>query len=88
MGRKIRCGPVTPRHKFVGVGVGVAPERSALWLDAAIVLTIGMSALNRMVASPGLPTCLRFLCLSFLSTSIKLFTYHLQQERERIRSYP
>lgn len=63
-------------------------ERSALWLDAAFVLTIGMSAMNGIVAVPRASYLLTFLCLSFLYTSIKLFTYHVQQERERIRSYP
>jgi hypothetical protein len=62
-------------------------ERSALWLDAAFVLTIGMSAMNGIVAVPRASYLLTFLCLSFLYTSIKLFTYHVQQERERIRSY-
>jgi len=63
-------------------------ERSALWLDAAFVLTIGMSAMNGIVAVPRASYLLTFLCLSFLYTSIKLFTYHVQQKREHIRSYP
>lgn len=63
-------------------------ERSALWLDAAFVLTIGMSAMNGIIAVPRASYLLTFLCLSFLYTSIKLFTYHVQQKRERIVSYP
>ena len=61
-------------------------ERSALWLDAAFVLTIGMSAMNGIVAVPRASYLLTFLCLSFLYTSIKLLTYHAQQTREHIRS--
>jgi len=57
-------------------------EKSALWLDAAFVLTIAMSAMNGIVAIPRASYLLTFLCLSFLYTSIKLFTYHAQQKRE------
>jgi hypothetical protein len=48
-------------------------EKSALWLDAAFVLTMAMSAMNGIVAVPRASYLLTFLCLSFLYTSIKLF---------------
>jgi hypothetical protein len=63
-------------------------ESSALWLDAAFVLTIAMSAMNGILAVPRFSYLLTFLCLSFLYTSIKLFTYHVKREGERISSYP
>jgi hypothetical protein len=53
-----------------------------LWLDVAFVLTIGMSAMNGIVAVPRASYLLTFLCLTFLYTSIKLFTYYAQQKRE------
>ena len=47
-------------------------ERAVLWLDAAFLLTIVMSAMNGMVAVPRTAYLLTFLCLAFLYTSIKL----------------
>jgi hypothetical protein len=55
-------------------------EKSALWLDAAFVLTIAMSAMNGIVAVPRASYLLTFLCLCFLYTFIKLFNYHAQQK--------
>jgi hypothetical protein len=54
-------------------------ERSVLWLDAAFFLTMGMSAMNGILAVPRASYLLTFLCLSFLYASIKLFTYHVQR---------
>ena len=47
-------------------------ERAVLWLDIAFVLTIGISAMNGIVAIPRTPYLLTFLCLTFLYSSIKL----------------
>jgi hypothetical protein len=47
-------------------------ERPVLWLDASFLLTIGMSAMNGIVAVPRASYLLTFLCLTFLYTSIKL----------------
>ena len=47
-------------------------ERPVRWLDAAFLLTIGMSALNGIVAVPKASYLLTFLCLPFLYSSIKL----------------
>jgi hypothetical protein len=47
-------------------------ERAVLWLDAAFLLTIVMSAMNGMVAVPRTAYLLTFLCLAFLYTSIKV----------------
>jgi hypothetical protein len=55
-------------------------EASFLWLDAAFVLTIGVSAMNGIVAVPRASYLLTFLCLTWLYTSIKLFTKHAQQK--------
>jgi hypothetical protein len=57
-------------------------EASFLWLDAAFVLTIGVSAMNGIVAVPRASYLLTFLCLAFLYTSIKLFTKHAQQKQQ------
>lgn len=46
-------------------------ERAVLWFDAAVVLAMGMSAVNAMVAIPRLAYLLTFLCLGFLYSSIK-----------------
>jgi hypothetical protein len=47
-------------------------ERAVFWLDFAFILTIGMSAMNGIVAVPRTSYLLTFLCLTFLYSSIKL----------------
>jgi hypothetical protein len=47
-------------------------EREVLWLDVAFVLTIGISAMNGIVAVPRTPYLLTFLCLTILYSTIKL----------------
>jgi hypothetical protein len=47
-------------------------ERAIFWFDAASLLTIGMSAMNGIIAVPRLSYLLTFLCLIFLYSSIKL----------------
>jgi len=47
-------------------------EREALWLDAAFVLSIAMSAMNVIVAVPRPRYLLTFLCLTFLYSSVKV----------------
>jgi hypothetical protein len=47
-------------------------EPAISWFDAASLLTIGMSALNGIVAVPKASYLLTFLCLIFLYSSIKL----------------
>jgi hypothetical protein len=58
-------------------------DKSALWLDAAFVLTIVMSAMNGIVAVPRASYLLTFFCLTFLFTSVKLLT-RAQERREKI----
>jgi hypothetical protein len=47
-------------------------EREVLWLDAAFVAAIGMSAMNVIVALPRPRYLLTFLCLTFLYSSVKV----------------
>jgi hypothetical protein len=47
-------------------------QPALLWLDGAFVLTIGLSAMNGIVAVPRTAYLLTFLCLTFLYSSIKL----------------
>jgi hypothetical protein len=47
-------------------------EREVLWLDAAFVLAIGLSAMNAILVYPKSAYLLTFLCLTFLYSSIKL----------------
>jgi len=47
-------------------------EKEVLWLDAAFVLTMGMSTVNGMVAVPRLAYLLTFLCLGLLYSSVKV----------------
>jgi len=47
-------------------------EPATFWFDAASLLTIGMSAMNGIVAIPRLSYLLTFLCLILLYSSIKL----------------
>ena len=47
-------------------------EKATLWLDAAFLLTIGMSGMNGIVAVPRASYLLTFFCLAFLYSSIKL----------------
>jgi hypothetical protein len=47
-------------------------EPAIFWFDAASLLTIGMSAMNGIVAIPRASYLLTFLCLIFLYSSIKL----------------
>jgi hypothetical protein len=46
--------------------------RAVFWLDAALVLAMGVSAMNAIVAVPRPRYLLTFLCLAFLYSSIKL----------------
>jgi hypothetical protein len=50
----------------------VFAEPAIFWFDAASLLTIGMSAMNGIVAIPKASYLLTFLCLIFLYSSIKL----------------
>ena len=56
-------------------------ERALLWLDVAIVLTMGMSAMSAIAAVPRTSYLTTFLCLGFLYSAIKLC-------RERYQSKP
>jgi hypothetical protein len=47
-------------------------EREVLWLDAAFVLAIGLSAMNAILVVPKVPYMLTFFCLTFLYSSVKL----------------
>jgi hypothetical protein len=47
-------------------------ERKVLWLDAAFVVSIGMSAMGPILVVPRLPYLLTFLCLTLLYSSVKL----------------
>jgi len=47
-------------------------EREVLWLDAAFVLAIGLSAVNVILVAPKVPYMLTFCCLTFLYSSVKL----------------
>jgi len=58
-------------------------ERSVFWLDAAFVLTMGVSAMNAIVAVPAPPYLLTFLCLAFLYSSIKLCGERYISKRQR-----
>jgi hypothetical protein len=53
-------------------------ESAVLWFDAAVVLTMGMSAVNAMVAIPRLAYLLTFLCLGFLYSSVKVCRARLE----------
>jgi hypothetical protein len=50
----------------------VFAEPAIVWFDAASLLTIGMSAINGIVAVPKASYLLTFLCLIFLYSSIKV----------------
>ncbi len=47
-------------------------EKDALWLDAAFVLAIGLSAMSAILVIPRPPYLLTFLCLTLLYSSMKL----------------
>ena len=47
-------------------------ETEVLWLDAAFVAAIAMSAMNVILAVPRSPYLLTFLCLTFLYSSVKV----------------
>jgi hypothetical protein len=47
-------------------------EREELWLDAAFVLAIGLSAMNAILVVPKVPYMLTFFCLTLLYSTIKL----------------
>ncbi len=47
-------------------------DRDVLWLDAAFVAAIGMSAMNAILVIPHASYLLTFLCLTFLYSSVKL----------------
>jgi hypothetical protein len=47
-------------------------EKAVLWLDAAFILTMGLSAVNAIVAIPRLAYLLTFLCVAFLYSSVKV----------------
>jgi len=47
-------------------------EKEVLWLDAAFVLAIGLSAMNAILVVPKVPYMLTFFCLTLLYSSIKL----------------
>jgi hypothetical protein len=47
-------------------------EREVLWLDAAFVLAIGLSAMNVILVVPKVPYMLTFCCLTLLYSSVKL----------------
>jgi hypothetical protein len=51
---------------------GFFAERELLWLDAAFVLAIAMSAMNVVLVVPSPSYLLTFLCLTFLYSSVKL----------------
>jgi hypothetical protein len=52
-------------------------EREVLWLDAAFVSAIAMSAMNVIVAVPRPRYLLTFLCLTGLYSSVKMCRAHL-----------
>jgi hypothetical protein len=47
-------------------------EREVLWLDAAFVLAIGLSAMSVILVAPKVPYMLTFCCLTFLYSSVKV----------------
>jgi hypothetical protein len=47
-------------------------DRDVVWLDAAFVAAIGMSAMNAILVIPHASYLLTFLCLTFLYSSVKL----------------
>jgi hypothetical protein len=59
-------------------------ERALLWLDVAIVLTMGMSAMNAIAAIPRSSYLLTFLCLGFLYSAIKLCRARYQSKAGRL----
>jgi hypothetical protein len=59
-------------------------ERALLWLDVAIVLTMGMSAMNAIAAVPRTSYLLTFLCLGFLYSAIKLCRARYQSSTGRL----
>ena len=63
-------------------------EGELVWLDAALLLTMGMSALNAIVAVPRASYLLTFLCLGFLFSAIKLSRARLQSDGWSAESTP
>jgi hypothetical protein len=63
-------------------------ERALLWLDAAIVLTMGMSAMSAIAAVPRTSYLLTFLCLGFLYSAIKLCRARYQSKPGRLHLSP
>ncbi len=59
-------------------------ERALLWLDAAIILTMGMSAMSAIAAVPRTSYLLTFLCLGFLYSAIKLCRARYQSKQGRL----
>jgi hypothetical protein len=63
-------------------------ERALLWLDAAIVLTMGMSAVSAIAAVPRTSYLLTFLCLGFLYSAIKLCRARYQSKSALLEPQP
>jgi hypothetical protein len=59
-------------------------ERALLWLDVAIILTMGMSAMSAIAAVPRTSYLLTFLCLGFLYSGIKLCRARYQSKSGRL----
>ena len=61
-------------------------QREVLWMDAAFVLAIAVSAMNVILAAPKPPYLLTFFCLTCLYSSIKLgraFSVEAEAQRPR-----
>jgi hypothetical protein len=59
-------------------------ESALVWFDSALVLTMGMSAMNAIVAVPRASYLLAFLCLGFLYSAIKLCRAQYQSSLSRL----
>jgi hypothetical protein len=59
-------------------------ERALLWLDVAIVLTMGMSAMSAIAAVPRTSYLTTFLCLGFLYAAVKLCRERYQSKTGRL----
>jgi hypothetical protein len=61
-------------------------ESALVWFDSALILTMGMSAMNAIVAVPRASYLLAFLCLGFLYSAIKLCRAQYQSSLGRLAS--
>ena len=59
-------------------------ESALAWFDAALVLTMGVSAMNAIVAVPRISYLLTFACLGFLYSAIKLCRARYQSRLGRL----